>query len=274
MVRGMGVAVITRRCGVTPLRPWLRRWSRCSTPKRCCSSTTTRPRSKNSTPSWMRVWVPTTMSAWPDTMSSSARFLADWLMEPVSTTTVAGTAASLSSCVRARACWTANTSVGASSAHCLPASTTCSMASSDTMVLPDPTSPCRRRLMGVAVLRSASISESTSTWPSVSANDSRESSEVRYPSANGGQVGATRAATSALRSAMTSAKDSASLYFSRSIRGSTPRESGRCIPRTASSNDTSPSGTTSSGSGTGSVWLSTSLIAPRTRHEGTALVPG
>ena len=52
-VRGIGVAVITSRCG--GLRPLpsarSRSASRCSTPNRCCSSTTTRPRSANCTPS-------------------------------------------------------------------------------------------------------------------------------------------------------------------------------------------------------------------------------
>ena len=46
-VRGIGVAVITSRCGgifAFPLRA-----SRCSTPNRCCSSTTINPRSSNST---------------------------------------------------------------------------------------------------------------------------------------------------------------------------------------------------------------------------------
>ena len=42
-VRGMGVAVMTSRCG--GLLALARRASRCSTPKRCCSSTTIRPRS-------------------------------------------------------------------------------------------------------------------------------------------------------------------------------------------------------------------------------------
>ena len=39
--------------------------ARCSTPNRCCSSTTTRPRSANCTSSWSRAWVPTTMPAAP-----------------------------------------------------------------------------------------------------------------------------------------------------------------------------------------------------------------
>ena len=48
-VRGIGVAVITSRSGSRPSpsspRPLSRRAARCSTPKRCCSSITTTPRS-------------------------------------------------------------------------------------------------------------------------------------------------------------------------------------------------------------------------------------
>ena len=63
-VRGIGVAVMTSTCG-----GWsalARRASRCSTPKRCCSSTTMRPRSAKSTPSYSSAWVPTTMPAAPE----------------------------------------------------------------------------------------------------------------------------------------------------------------------------------------------------------------
>ena len=41
-VRGMGVAVITSRCGVVPSSVLALRLSRCSTPNRCCSSITTK----------------------------------------------------------------------------------------------------------------------------------------------------------------------------------------------------------------------------------------
>ena len=45
-VRGIGVAVITRTSGVTP---FCTSPSRCSTPKRCCSSMMARPSFLNST---------------------------------------------------------------------------------------------------------------------------------------------------------------------------------------------------------------------------------
>ena len=38
--------------------PFARSAARCSTPKRCCSSITTTPSDRNSTPSWISAWVP------------------------------------------------------------------------------------------------------------------------------------------------------------------------------------------------------------------------
>ncbi len=61
---------MTSMCGASSPRP--RSASRCSTPNRCCSSTTTRPRSANPTRSWISACVPTTMPASPDCASSSA----------------------------------------------------------------------------------------------------------------------------------------------------------------------------------------------------------
>ena len=53
-------------CGTKPAA-FLRSARRCSTPKRCCSSTTTRPRRENSTSSWIRACVP--MSTRPSSIS-------------------------------------------------------------------------------------------------------------------------------------------------------------------------------------------------------------
>ena len=59
--------------GAAAVRPCSRRASRCSTPKRCCSSTTTRPRSaKLHTAPGCSAWVPTTMPACAAAASSSA----------------------------------------------------------------------------------------------------------------------------------------------------------------------------------------------------------
>ena len=69
-VRGIGVAVITSTCGGAPALAFSA--ARCSTPKRCCSSTTTSPRSANCTCSSSRAWVPITMPASPPAASASA----------------------------------------------------------------------------------------------------------------------------------------------------------------------------------------------------------
>ena len=68
--RGIGVAVITST--------WGRRSAlalsaaRCSTPNRCCSSTTTRPRSANWTSALSKAWVPMTIPAVPEAAWSVA----------------------------------------------------------------------------------------------------------------------------------------------------------------------------------------------------------
>ena len=55
-LRGIGVAVITRMSARSPLAPRSMRWR---TPKRCCSSTTARRRSRKATSFWKSAWVPT-----------------------------------------------------------------------------------------------------------------------------------------------------------------------------------------------------------------------
>jgi hypothetical protein len=59
-VRGIGVADIINWCGLLPLR---RNSSRCTTPKRCCSSTIASPRRAKSMLSWISACVPTTNCA-------------------------------------------------------------------------------------------------------------------------------------------------------------------------------------------------------------------
>ena len=191
-VRGMGVAVMTRRCGRAPSVP--RRPSRCSTPKRCCSSTTTRPKSWKRTSSESRAWVPITIWAAPAASSCSTLRLARVPMEAVSRRTrtrrgfspllqgvssaepaaessvseSSGAAISPRMSSTERKCCSASTSVGASIADWPPASATCSMARRATTVLPEPTSPCSRRFMGDSLDRSAAISAPTFCCPSVS----------------------------------------------------------------------------------------------------------
>ena len=83
--RGMGVAVITSVWG------WCSDFAasaaRCSTPKRCCSSTTTKPRSANPTSSDNSAWVPMTIPASPDATVSRARRRLAAVRPPVSSAT-------------------------------------------------------------------------------------------------------------------------------------------------------------------------------------------
>jgi len=180
-VRGIGVAVITSVCGVAP-STLARRASRCSTPKRCCSSTTTRPSSANCTCSWIRAWVPTTMPASPEAARSRLlrRSAADWL--PVSSASrlpslappsMPASASGPSIALIDRWSWTASTSVGANSAAWPPPSMTLSIASNATTVLPEPTSPCSSRCIGRVRPRSCVISSSTCCWPGVSSKGRR-----------------------------------------------------------------------------------------------------
>jgi Asp-tRNAAsn/Glu-tRNAGln amidotransferase A subunit and related amidases len=104
---------LTRTCGgVAPLR---RRASRCSTPKRCCSSTTTSPRSKNPTDSLISACVPTTIWEDPETAASMAFLRSAVDIWPVM---MVGLSFAARSGPRVRAmerrCCPASTSVGAS----------------------------------------------------------------------------------------------------------------------------------------------------------------
>ena len=118
-MRGIGVAVITSMSGAAPLAESARRWC---TPKRCCSSTTTRPRRWNSTPAWKSACVPTTICASPLAIRASASLRSAAPSLPVSST-ASMPAASASGAMVAK-CWRARSSVGAISAAWPPASTT------------------------------------------------------------------------------------------------------------------------------------------------------
>ena len=178
-MRGIGVAVITSRCGVSPSGALARNRSRCSTPNRCCSSTTTMPSRLNSTASCNSACVPMTMPASPAATSSRTSRFCCGDIDPVSSATRVASSAppscpAIASGPRTsrmdRACWAARTSVGASSAHWYPASTICSMASTETMVLPEPTSPCSMRFIGRVAASSADSTVQHFLWPSVNSN--------------------------------------------------------------------------------------------------------
>lgn len=221
-VRGMGVAVMTSRCG--GCLPLPRSASRCSTPKRCCSSTTTSPRSWKRTLSSISACVPITMPASPVTRSSSACLRAAVPMDPVSTTTLVArsdppsmppsASSPIISTTERWCCW-ARTSVGASMAACPPASTTASMARRATRVLPEPTSPCSSRCIGWSVARSSKISFETFCWPSVRVKGRRASKEVSRPSAAGMRGTAGSWASAWRRRASATWRTNASSHFSR-----------------------------------------------------------
>ena len=78
-------------------------------------------------------------------------------MSPVRVVMVRLMPALVRSSVRLCPCWWARTEVGARRAHCLPFSTAWSMAMRAMMVLPEPTSPWRRRCMGWGELRSVAM---------------------------------------------------------------------------------------------------------------------
>ena len=71
-VRGIGVAVITSRCGAPCPSPLSRSFARCATPNRCCSSITTSPSAPNPTPSASSACVPIRTSICPAASSASS----------------------------------------------------------------------------------------------------------------------------------------------------------------------------------------------------------
>ena len=107
-VRGMGVALITSRWGLSALSASAARWR---TPKRCCSSVTASPRRANCTPSPSTACVPTTSCAAPVRMASSALWRAAPFTPAVSRATEMPIGSSISANVAA--CCEARISVGA-----------------------------------------------------------------------------------------------------------------------------------------------------------------
>ena len=247
-VRGMGVAVMTSRCGGASALA--RRASRCSTPKRCCSSTTTRPRSANCTVFWISACVPMTMPATPDAASSRACRRAAAGSEPVSNAIRVACSPepkrpawprSPSMASIERACCAASTSVGASSAAWAPESMTCSIARSATTVLPEPTSPCSRRCIGWARPRSSEICAPTSSWPAVSVNGSRWSNASASPPRAGAAAGPGWPRRPVRRNASVSCTPRASSQASRRRAAAySPRSAGRWMRRSAESRSIRP----------------------------------
>ena len=107
-VRGMGVALITSVCGWSALPDKSPRWR---TPKRCCSSVTTKPSFRNSTLAESTACVPTTRSASPAAIAASAALRAAPFTLPVKSAVRTPSPANNPSSVAA--CCAARISVGA-----------------------------------------------------------------------------------------------------------------------------------------------------------------
>ena len=187
-VRGIGVAVITNKWGGNSA--FALSASLCSTPKRCCSSTTINPKSENATLWPKRACVPTIIPACPFEARVSDSFRATADCEPVISAicvacsdppSIPPCASGPKSFSRVRICWPASTSVGAKMAACPPLSITASAARIATTVFPEPTSPCKRRCIGCDADISLSISAITSRWPAVNVKGKEESKASKSP---------------------------------------------------------------------------------------------
>ncbi len=242
-VRGMGVAVITNTSGTAV--PLSRSAARCSTPKRCCSSITATPRDRNATRSWMRAWVPITKSTAPSSSDAPSRARSDAVVREVSSSTRTGrspkrlspSAGRVRPSMRAfmlRWCCSARTSVGAMKAPWWPPWTATSRAVSETRVLPEPTSPCRRRCMGTGVARSAPISVMARRWAPVRAKGSwRWKRSTRSPSSWWATPTAVRSSSRLRRTNTTWMRSSSSNTRRRRAWRWSSADSGRWMPRSA-----------------------------------------
>ena len=173
-VRGIGVAVITKMCGTSPVsRATLARMAaRCSTPNRCCSSMTASERFRNTAPSKSRACVPTAIWLSPVAIRSSAARRAAAPKLPVNNSTRTSLPA------RNRPidapCCSASNSVGATIAAWPPAATAASIPYNATAVLPLPTSPCSNRFMGTTPAISPEISAHARSCSDVNTNGNRD----------------------------------------------------------------------------------------------------
>ncbi|CAB4559361.1 unannotated protein [freshwater metagenome] len=200
--------------------------SRCSTPKRCCSSTTINPRSLNLTLSLSSACVPITIPACPEAAKASASLRSAELCEPVSKVicvafsgppNIPPFARDPNNFSMVRRCCAANTSVGARSAACPPLSTTANMARSATTVFPEPTSPCSKRCIGISAAKSLSISLATANWPGVNCQGRDLSKDSRMPPLLSGRAVVFSARSSARRSSSKSCKRNASSKVNRAL---------------------------------------------------------
>ena len=130
-VRGIGVA---ERVSTSTVERSDLSHSLSSTPNRCSSSMTTRPRSLNVTSFWTSRCVPIRMSTAPAAVRFRTSLISDLGRNRLTTSIVNGNSAIR--CVKLRWCCSARIVVGTSTATCLPASTALNAARMATSVLP------------------------------------------------------------------------------------------------------------------------------------------
>ena len=164
-VLGIGVAVSVRIS--TSARKAFRA-SFWRTPKRCSSSTITKPRLANCVSLERSLWVPMMMSASPLAIASNAALISLVVLKRESSTMRTGQSAKRS--FQVATCCSANKVVGASMATCLPPMTATKLARRATSVLPKPTSPQTRRSMGVPLVISPITAAIALAWSGVSSN--------------------------------------------------------------------------------------------------------
>ena len=113
------------------------------TPKRCSSSTMTKPKRLKCVSLESNLWVPITMSASPAAIAARAAVISFAVLKRDNSTTFTGQSANRS--FQVAACCSANNVVGAKIATCLPPITAIKLALKATSVLPKPTSPQTKR---------------------------------------------------------------------------------------------------------------------------------
>ena len=141
-------------------------FSFCATPKRCSSSTTSIPKSLNTTFLLSNEWVPMRISIDPSSTPLRICFFSDVVRNRLSTSTFTPNGAKRFK--KVWKCCCAKTVVGTSTATCFPLITALKMARIATSVLPKPTSPASRRSIGTGLSMDSLISAVACNWSSVS----------------------------------------------------------------------------------------------------------
>ena len=149
IVRGMGVAVSVSTSTSARMAFMASLWR---TPKRCSSSTISKPRSLYLTDALSSLCVPTTMSTLPSAKPLIAAVISLPLRKRLISIILTGHL--LKRSVSVAKCCSASRVVGARMATCLPPVTAINAARKATSVLPKPTSPQTRRSIGCGLIMS------------------------------------------------------------------------------------------------------------------------